>query len=180
MVNCRPAPVFFNMADNLSPISSSPTPSRSLSDMLTDLRPKQARFFRYYLETMNTTHSYMRAYRTKNAVIAGVNGARLLRQYKEIKRAIYEQAGLGEKEITGVLKEAFGANKQQIYKSRVYEFPDHFARMKAVELAHKLSGEGESDDKPENSAGGKMQVVIINDPAKGIFKVTDGVVEEAA
>lgn len=136
-----------------------------------DLNPRQRFFLQSYLVSGNATKAYMHAYKVpeKHRASASVLASRQLRKVKDAFILLLENNGLDDKAIVNVLKGAFEANRQQVYHSRVYEFPDHYARMKAIELLIKLTGKGLKEDITMN----QMNVQIISDPKKGIFRIED-------
>lgn len=139
------------------------------TDLFLKLQPKQLKFIIEYLKNGGDgCQAWMKIYRVKNNANAAHYASRFLQSHLDIKQALYEMWGFSEKEIITTLAEAKKAERQQIYRSKVYSFPDHYARMKAIELAKKLSGGIEAEDK-----GSRVNVMIINDPANGIWKVQD-------
>lgn len=136
-----------------------------------DLNPRQRLFLQSYLKIGNATEAYMEAYNVpeKHRATASVMASKLLRKAKESFVLLLEHNGLDDKAIMDVLKGAFGANRQQVYHSRVYEFPDHYARMKAVELLAKLTSRGAKGDITMN----QMNIQIISDREKGIFRIEE-------
>jgi hypothetical protein len=137
-----------------------------------DLNTRQRLFLQSYLESGNATNAYMKAYNVAEVhrASASVLASRLVRKVKDSFTLLLEQNGLGDKAITDVLKGAFSATRQQVYHSKVYEFPDYYARMKAVELLAKLTGRGSKEELTMN----QMNIQVISDPVKGIFKIVEG------
>lgn len=138
-------------------------------DLLEGLNPRQIKFLTYYVESGNGAQSYMKAYRTTNAKFASISAYRLLKRLKEVRKALYEQAGLSEMDVVGVLKDAMKAKRQLPTKDGVQEYEDHYARMKAAELFIKFT---ETDEK-QVSAGNQVNVQINANKETGAFSVED-------
>lgn len=138
--------------------------------LLFKLNPKQLRFFLQYVKSGGKIgESYAKVYRIKDKNKAQLQGSQLYRRYPQIKRVLYEAMGLGDGILAKTMAEALSAEKQTIYKNKVYEFPDHYARLKAVEMANKLAGGEEVAIKP----GHQTNVLIVNDKEKGVFRVEE-------
>lgn len=138
-----------------------------------DMNPRQRLFLQCYLESGNATKAYMQAYKMseEHRASASVLACRQLKKVKDAFVLLLEHNGLDDKAIIDVLKGALGANRQQVYHSKVYEFPDFYARMKAIELLAKLTGRGSKEELTKN----QLNIQVISDPAKGIFKITEDV-----
>ncbi len=126
-------------------------------------------FLQSYLESGNATKAYMEAYKVseKHRATASVLASRLVRKVKDSFILLLEKNGLDDKAVIDVLKGALRANRQQVYHSKVYEFPDYYARMKAIELLAKLTGRTSKEDISMN----QMNIQIISDKEKGVFKI---------
>lgn len=141
------------------------------ADLFLALQPKVLRFFMEWLKNGGkTAEAYMVVNRIKDRQRAMLNGQNIIFRHPEIKRALYEMWGFSETDIIKTLNEATKATRQTIYKNKVYESPDHYARMKAVELAQKFK---EATTTEKNEGGTKVNILVVNDPAKGIFRVED-------
>lgn len=135
-----------------------------------DLNPRQLCFLNLYIETGNATKAYIQAYRIKNPASASVLASRLLKQVKEITVGLYEKHGLDEMTFIRTLKGALRAKRQQVSQAKVYEFPDHYARMKALELLHKFTNR---EDEKEGENVNQLNVVMISDKKRHIVKVIE-------
>lgn len=138
---------------------------------LESLRPKQLRFFVAYLKCGSQTEAYMKVYRMRNRVQACSSASHLIGKFKDIKKLLYEVNGLGEKDMIAAIKGALGANKTTLTKTGmvVNLGPDHYARLKAVELRNKSLGEGFADS--GTGKGNTLNVLIVKDKDKGVFQV---------
>lgn len=147
---------------------------------LENLKPRHLKFLVQYLKTGNTTDSYMKVYRIKNRATAGSNGSHLLAKYKHIKKLLYEANGLDEKNMIKVIKDALTANKgmkaTKYYKDGSIKEevdstgPDHFIRLKAVEIRNKSLGEDVSENQ---RTGNTLNIIIQKDKARGIFSMAE-------
>lgn len=104
-----------------------------------DLNKKQIKFFEKYIQTYNATKSYMEAYRVKNEASAAVCSHRLLSRFKDIKKALYEEAGLGIMTSIQILKDALKAEKRVFYNGKVHVYPDWHVRLKALGIIYKTA-----------------------------------------
>ena len=130
---------------------------------------KNRRFFRKYIELGNATRSYMEVYRVKNRYYAAVKGCLLLKKFPEVRDGLFESRGLDDDSIATVLKEATLAKKELITKGgKIKRYPDHYARLKAVEAFNKMQGRG-------TEGGVKVQtsIVIVEDRKTNRFEVLD-------
>lgn len=138
--------------------------------LLFKLNPRQLRFFLAYIKSGGKIgESYAKVYRIKDKLKSQYLGSILYRRYPQIKKVLYESIGLGDGVLAQTMKEALTAEKQTIYKNKVYEFPDHYARLKAVEMANKLGGVTEESSKP----GNQTNILITSDEKKGVFRVEE-------
>lgn len=146
------------------------TPQGSPLDTIT---PRNRKFVKEYLLCGNATKAWMKSHRTKNEATAACNASKFLKANPELKRWLYEKQGLSDGDIIETIKEARKAEKPYFDRQGTpHVYPDHWTRLKAVEIAHKFKG----DDIPA-VVGGGMNVVIVADRDKGVFKVVEG--EEA-
>lgn len=109
---------------------------------ISELKPRQVKFIKYYFQTRNATEAYMIAYNyPKNKRnVASVLASRLLRKVKYLMGSIIER-NIGEMEIISVLKGALKANKQYILRGgegEIKESPDFMVRLKAVDLTKRI------------------------------------------
>ena len=146
---------------------------------LESLRPKKLKFLINYLKTGDVAKSYQKVYKcSKESAI--VQGSKLLSKYKEVRKLLYEANGLGEKAMITAIREALGAEKgytaTKYYKDGSIKEevdtrqPDHFVRLKAVEIRNKTLGV----DTPEPARqGNTLNVFIVKDKNKGVFQVAE-------
>jgi hypothetical protein len=137
------------------------------------LNINQRRFFREYIRTGKRTDAYMKVYRTKDRINGSVNAYHLCKSHPEIMNMIYEAAGIGDDDLVRTASESLKAMRQIPRKDgkdsqTIEEFPDPYARLKAVEVAQKLRGI--NHDTPTN----QVNIQIISDEKAGIFKVIEG------
>ena len=132
------------------------------------LKPKHLRFFVQYLKLGNATEAYMKVYRTKNRYISGCSASHIMAKHKEIKKLLYEANGLDEKAMIKVIKDALTANKFAVKRTGgIADLgPDHFIRLKAVEIRNKAIGE---EDGSSGNRGNTLNVMIVKDKDKNIF-----------
>lgn len=143
------------------------------------LRPKQLKFLVLYLKSGEVAKSYQKIYKSSKAT-AIVNGSKLLKKYKEVRSLLYEANGLGEKAMMKAIKEALSSEKgmkaTKYYKDGTIKEevdsrqPDHFIRLKAVEIRNKTLG---VDTPDQGKQGNTLNVFIVKDKAKNIFQVAE-------
>jgi len=146
--------------------------SKDLS-VLQELTYNQLRFVKAYLKNGGSvTSAWFKTHKCKNRQYASVAGNRFMRKHPELKKALYEYCGLGDGEIIKVLKDAFKAKRQTLDKEGNEHYSkDHYARLKAAQLAKEFS------EMPEESQakGNQLNVVIVSDRKNQIFEVGEEV-----
>lgn len=138
------------------------------TDWYKALKPRQRKFIKRYVVCKNRVTAWMDTHHCRDRAIAAVAVSRFMREHPQIIEFFYQMAGIGDDDIIKVVRESMESNKQQIYHSKVYEFPDPYARLKAAEMAMKVRG----IDKPEIAH--QTNVMIVADPVKGVYKVIEG------
>jgi hypothetical protein len=138
-------------------------------DPLRELLPRQRRFLKAFIKTKNRVEAWTHVYRTKSYESAMAASTRFLNAHPEVMDWIYQISGLSDESFAEVVRDGMQANRTQFYKGVKYDDPDHYARFKAVELGLRLRGKDKS-----SGGGNQMNIQIITDSDKGIFKVTDG------
>lgn len=164
-----------SMVDDLMTDVQVADPKAAVSqDAFKRLLPRQRKFLKYYLKTKNRVDAWMQSHKTcKTREGAAVQASVFFKTHPEVADWLYELAGLGDDEFARVVREGFNAEKMILYKGQKYTEPDHFARLKSVEIGMKLRGKGEG-----KATGNTMNIQIINDSEKGVFKIVEG--EEVA
>ena len=140
------------------------------NNQLSELNLKQRMFLKEYFKCGSATRSYQKIYKVDEAS-AAVLASRLLKKVKNIMCILFELHGLTEAAIVKILKDACNATKIQIYNGQKYEVPDHYIRLKSVELVKHITGMEYSSSDSRNT---QTNVVVINDKKRGVFEVTDG------
>jgi hypothetical protein len=133
------------------------------------LRPKQLRFLKRYLELGNATTAYIEVYKLKHTTHATMMAWKLLQRLKDIKRLLYESQGLGDETIIKVLKDA---TKSEV-ATKFGVMADTANRLKAVEMIKK-----DLDPQGTNTGGSQLNVFVVNDPGKGKFEIIEGQTNE--
>lgn len=142
-------------------------------DPLRSLLPKQRKFLKHFLKTKNRVIAWKLSHKNcKSDASAMSSATAFLSAHPEVNDWLYQLAGLGDDDFIGVVRDSFTATRQQIYKGTVYKEPDHYARLKGVELGMKMRGIGGGKEK-----GNTMNIQIISDKQAGVFKIIEG--EEA-
>lgn len=143
-------------------------------DAFKQLLPRQRKFLKYYLKTKSRVDAWMLSHKgCKTREGAAVQASVFFKSHPEVADWLYDLAGLGDDEFARVVREGFNAERSQFYLGKQYKDPDHFARLKAVEIGMKLRGKGEG-----KATGNTMNIQIINDSQQGVFKIVEG--EEVA
>lgn len=130
---------------------------------------KQRAFLKEYMKTGNGTRSYLKVYGDKDRQSAAERSSKMLARMREQRGSYFESKGLDDQAIAKVLSDGLKAEKQMIYKSQVYEFPDHYARLKTVETLEKIT----QPEKGTTNNGSQVNIVIQNNPTKGDFSVSE-------
>lgn len=163
------------MGDSLEPVLADVDQQAvKASDVFRLLKPRQRKFLKYFMKTRNRVDAWMMAMKTKNREAAMVNSSAFLRKHPEVTDMLYEMAGIGDDDLVGVVRESFKATRIVPLKSGPVTETDHFARLKGVEVAMKLRGK----DKSAAGGGNTINVQIVNDSKRGVFRIVDG--EEVA
>jgi len=137
---------------------------------LQKLLPRQRRFVFEYLKTKNRLSAWKKTHRKcVSDAAAYVDVNYFLKKHPEVTDWLYELAGISDDDFIKVAREGLTAKKTQIYRSKEYIEPDHYARFKAVELGLKLRGKTGTENK-----GNQMNIQIINDTTQGVVKIIDG------
>lgn len=138
---------------------------------LDTLPPRHLKFLVEYLKLGNGTQAYMKVYRVKNRTVAASGAWKILNKYKDIKKHLYEVNGLDEKAMIDTIKDALSAEKMIVDKLGFeHNSPDHFIRLKAVEIRNKALGE---DVSTTQRGGNTLNVIIQKDKAKGLFSMAE-------
>jgi hypothetical protein len=143
-------------------------PQLSQKEAIGKLKVSQIRFLQEYIKTGNMTQSWKKVYKSKSDYNACQAAMRFMKSHQEAKQAFLEMHGITDLAVANALKDGFNAKKSQIYKSKVYEFDDPYARMKAAELANKMLHPEEQVGK---SVGNQLNVQINTEG--GTFKVVE-------
>ena len=163
------------MADSLAPAFEAIDPKVfKATDVFRSLKPRQRKFLMYYMKTKKRIDAWMMAMTTKNRAAAHANSSAFLRNHPEVTDLLYEMAGIGDDDLVQVVRDSFSAMRTVPLKSGPVTEKDHFARLKGVEVAMKLRGK----DKPTGTGGNTMNIQIVNDSKRGVFRIVDG--EEVA
>lgn len=140
------------------------------SNPLNELLPAQRKFLKYFIKTRNRVDAWMQSHPTcKSKEHAYIAVGTFLKNHPDVVDWLYDLAGLGEDDFMAVVRDSMQANKSQFYLGKKYEDPDHYARLKAVELGMKMKGHDEG-----KKVGNQVLIQIISDKDKGIFKIQDG------
>lgn len=146
------------------------------TDPLAGLKPKDRLFIEEYIKSSNATKAYMVAHPKASYATANAEGWRVIKRFEDVMKTVYEVAGLGTDAIIKTLKDALKANRDmKIIKKdgSIIDMtgPDHYARMKSTELIHRYSGYETDTEKGKPTT--QVNVQIISDEKKGIFRVQD-------
>lgn len=134
------------------------------------LKPRQRKFLKLFLTTKDRATAWMMSHpTTKDRVNAHVNCSIFLKNHPEVVEWLYSMAGMGEDDLIGVVRGSMNAEKTQFYLGKKYKEPDHYARLKGAELALKMR-----ESKEPQKIGNQVNIQIITDKDKGIFKIIEG------
>lgn len=134
------------------------------------LKPRQRKFLKYFLKTKDRATAWMMSHpTTKDRVNAHVNCSIFLRNHPEVVEWLYSMAGMGEDDLITVVRNSMSAEKKTFYLGKEYVEPDHYARLKAADLALKMR-----ESKEPQKIGNQVNIQIITDKDKGIFKIIEG------
>ena len=105
---------------------------------------KERKFLKEYFRTGNGTQSALKVYNCKSPTTAATLASEKLRKLKVDMRALMEARGLSLGQLIDTVKDATQANKIHCTDNDFIETPDHQTRLKAVEIASKWLGVGQS------------------------------------